>query len=153
VKHSHPPPMRLFLLLALAACGASKPSPAPGTGGTAQAPPPAERVTLDRDYPRLAQRATELYRDVAGVFAAAGDNCPAATQKLGELQRAYADVVAANAKVLRDGRARELRAALASHEEDLDASAKAIVESSTMESCSQDVAFNDAFDNLVGAPP
>ncbi|HVK82517.1 MAG TPA: hypothetical protein VM513_00350 [Kofleriaceae bacterium] len=146
--------MRLLVLLALSACAASKPSPAPGTGGTAQAPPPpAEPVTLDRDYPRLAERATQLYRDVAGVFASAGNNCPAATEKLGELQRAYADVVAANAKVLRDGRARELRAALVPHEQELDASAKAIVESPTMESCSQDIAFNDAFDNLVGAPP
>lgn len=146
--------MRLLLVLALAACGATKSSPAPATGTTAQAqPPPPAPVTLDRDYPRLAERATQLYRDVAGVFAVAGDNCPAATQKLAELQRAYADVVAANAKVLRDGRARELRAALASHEQDLDASAKAIVESPTMESCSQDVAFTDAFDNLVGAPP
>lgn len=145
---------RLSLVLALAACGASKPPPEPAAPTTQQQqPPPAEATTLDRDYPRLAERATQLYREVAGVFDVAGENCPAATSKLSELQRTYADVVAANAKILREGRARELRPALAAHEQELDASAKAIVESKTMATCSQDKAFTTAFDELVGAPP
>ncbi|MDX2094082.1 MAG: hypothetical protein SFX73_39995 [Kofleriaceae bacterium] len=145
---------RLSLALALAACGASQPPPAAVPPPTQHpAAPPAEAATLDRDYARLAERATQLYREVASVFDVAGENCSAATMKLAELQRTYADVVAANAKILREGRARELRPALAAHEQELDASAKAIVESKTMQTCSTDKAFTHAFDDLVGAPP
>ena len=142
-----------FVLL-VTACGSSKPkteSPPPPTPTEQPAKP--EAVTLDRDYPQLATRATQLYREVASVFDVAGENCPAATEKLAALQKAYADVVAANAKVLRDGRARELRAALVAHEQELDASAQSIVKSKTMATCSQDRAFTTAFDDLVGAPP
>jgi hypothetical protein len=145
--------LSIVAVVVVAAC-ASKPAPVPVEPGTTHAPPPpAQPVALDRDYGKLAERATQLYRDVAGVFAAAGEDCPAAAQKLAELHDSYADVVAANEKVLHEGRARELRSALAAHEQDLDASARAIVESSTMATCSQDRAFTDAFDDLVGAPP
>lgn len=146
--------MRSFaFVLLLAACSSSSPATRPAPPAPAEQTAAAEPVTLDRDYPRLAERATQLYREVAGVFDVAGENCPAATTKLSELQRTYADVVAANAKILREGRARELRPALAAHEQELDASAKAIVESKTMATCSQDKAFTNAFDELVGAPP
>jgi hypothetical protein len=113
----------------------------------------ATDAPLDRDLPRLAERATRLYQDVVQVFASAGEDCAAATTKLAAMQKTYADVVAANAKVLHDGRAKELRVALEAHADDLDAAARSIVGSPTMKHCSPDHAFTDAFDELVGAPP
>jgi hypothetical protein len=130
----------------------AKPSPAPAAAPVEVVVDAAVPVALDQDLPRLAERATKLYQEVAQAFATTG-NCAAATAKLKELQATYADVIAANAKVLHDGRARELRAALEPHAEALDASAKAIVESPAMSACSQDRAFTDSFDELVGAPP
>jgi len=123
----------------------TQPTPPPDA-----APPP---VALDQDLPRLAQRATALYQEVASAFASAGVDCAAATTRLVALQQTYADVIAANAKILHDGRARELRAALEPHAEALDAAAKAIVDSPTMSKCSQDRAFTNTFDELVGTPP
>lgn len=148
----------LLALGGLAACPPRTTAPVPVTPPQQQphvAPADAALVpvTLDRDLPRLAARATKLYQDVVVVFTASGEDCAAAAAKLGALQTTYADVVAANAKVLHDGRARELRAALEPHADALDAAAKAIVESKTMTKCSGDRAFTDAFDNLVGAPP
>lgn len=116
-------------------------------------PVAAPVVALDQDLPRLAQRATKLYQDVAEAFAAVSEDCAAATTRLRALQQTYADVVAANAKVLHDGRARQLRAALEPHAEALEAAAKAIVDSRTMAKCAPDRAFTDTFDELVGAPP
>lgn len=145
-----------WIALVFAACGAPAPVPQPRPPtnppptATLDAGPP---LPLDRDLPLLAQRSTRLYQDVVAVFANAGGDCAAATTKLGALQTTYAEVVAANAKVLHDGRAREMRAALEPHADALDAAAKAIVESPTMSKCSPDHAFTDAFDNLVGAPP
>ncbi len=145
----------LPIALILASC--RHPAPAPAT--TAPPPPPpaalvdAAPLPLDRDLARLAERATRLYQDVAAAFASSGVDCAGATTKLGTLQRTYADVVAANAKVLHESRANELRAALESHADVLDAVARSIVESPTMKHCSADHAFTDAFDALVGAPP
>ena len=172
------PPRRRVLLAALiafagagaaASCGHRDPGPAkPGGAGGAGSgsgsaagqptPPPAGSPApaappLDRDYPRLAERAVSLYTEVAEAFRAAGGDCPAATAKLGALAAAYADVVTANAKVLREGRAKELRPALAKHADPFDAAAKSIVESPTMATCYADPAFTKAFDDLVGAPP
>lgn len=135
-----------------AGCG----SPGPARPGTAAAPAdaaPAEPPPLDRDYPRLAERAASLYEEIAAAFGAAGEDCPRAIARLGELTASYRDVVAANAKVLYEGRARELKPALAAHGDRLDAAARSIVESPTMARCSQDPAFTKAFDDLVGAPP
>lgn len=151
----------LGIVLLLAACPhpAEKPTPKPpdpptGGSGTATAPPDAAPPrSLDQDLPRLAGRATKLYQDVAAAFAAAGEDCAGATAKLGALQTEYGEVVIANAKVLHDGRARELRVALEPHATELDAAAKSIVDSVTMRTCAPDHAFTDAFDKLVGAPP
>lgn len=150
MKSSYAP----WLVLAIAACGPSA-TAAPPTTPAPPAPPAdaAVPLPLDRDLPLLAQRATRLYQDVAQAFGAVGEDCAAATARLGELLQAHADVVAANAKVLHEGRAGELRAALEPHAPVLDAAAKAIVESPTMSRCAEDVAFTDAFDRLVGAPP
>jgi hypothetical protein len=145
----------LAALGALAAC--PQPAPAPISTTTPVAPivvaDAGPDAPLDRDLSRLAARATKLYQDVAAAFTEAGADCAAASSKLGALQTTYADVVAANAKVLHEGRARELRVALEPHSDALDAAAKAIVESKTMSKCSPDKSFTDAFDNLVGAPP
>jgi hypothetical protein len=109
-------------------------------------------VPLDRDLPRLAERGTKLLAELAAAFASAGEDCAVAITKLTELRASYADVIAANAQVLRDGRAADLKAALDAHEDANSASAKAIVESKTMAACATDRAFTDAFDELV-APP
>ncbi|MBA3463298.1 MAG: hypothetical protein H0T46_25305 [Deltaproteobacteria bacterium] len=146
----------LVALSILTACPQPAPAPVP------LVPTPSTPVAvadaapdgpLDLDLPRLAARATKLYQDVAVAFAEAGEDCAAAASKLAALQTAYADVVTANAKVLHEGRARELSGALEPHADALDTAAKAIVGSKTMSKCSPDRAFTDAFDNLVGAPP
>ena len=116
-------------------------------------PDAAPTVTLDQDLPRLAERSTRLYQDIAAAFASVGGDCPAATARLRILQQANADVVAAIAKVLHDGRARNMRTALEPHSETLGAAAKAIADSPTMMKCQFDRPFTDTFDDLVGAPP
>lgn len=151
--------LSIALLVAAGACPGpaaappKPPEPAPGSGAASAPPPDAAPLALDQDLPRLATRSIKLYQDVAAAFTAAGADCAAATAKLGALQTDNADVIAANAKVLHDGRARELRAALEPHAADLDAAAKTIVDSTTMKTCSPDRAFADSFDKLVGAPP
>jgi len=128
----------------------------PASSGPA-APPadaaPADARPLDRDYARLAERAVVLYEAVAEAFHAAGQDCARATARLGELGGTYRDVVTANAKILHEGRARELKQALVQHGDRFDAAAKAIMESSTMARCFEDPGFTKAFDDLVGAPP
>ena len=116
-------------------------------------PDAAPAVALDQDLPRLAERSTRLYQEIAAAFASVGGDCPAATARLRTLQQANADVVTAIAKVLHDGRARDMRAALEPHNETLGAAAKAIADSPTMVKCQSDRAFTDTFDDLVGAPP
>lgn len=112
-----------------------------------------DAASLDQDLPRLAQRSLVMYQDVANAFAASGDDCVAATAKLGQLAGMYRDVVMANAKVLRDGRAKQLQAALDPHGDAFDGAARAIIQSPTMSKCSQDPAFAKAFDELLEAPP
>src|SRR4051812_16765627 len=149
---------RVLWIALLVGCGhpAPAPSPPPHVVGPAPVAPPPDAgppPPLDRDLPRLAALATKLYQDIDAAFAAAGEDCAAAVQKLTALHTTYAEVVVANAKVLRDGRTRDLRAALEPHAADLDAAAKAIVQSRTMATCSPDHVFTDSFDALVGAPP
>jgi hypothetical protein len=143
-----------------AGCG----TPARPGGGSAAPPPPpparprpaapaADTNGLEQDYPRLADRAVTLYEAVADAFRAAGEDCAQATRRLDAIAAANRDVVAANVKVLHDGHARELKQALAARGDQLDAAARAIVESPTMAKCSQDPAFTRSFDDLVGTPP
>ncbi len=125
---------------------------APADAG-APAPTPAANATpLDQDLPRLVERALALYRDVAGALAASGNDCAAASARLRALSERYRDVVTANAKVLHDGRARQLRAALEAHGDEFDAAAQAVVQSPVMAKCASDAAFGKAFDDLL-APP
>ncbi|MEJ7602430.1 MAG: hypothetical protein WKG01_31350 [Kofleriaceae bacterium] len=114
---------------------------------------PVDAPGLDQDLPRLAERSVKLYQEVQAAFTAAREDCAAAARALESLRERYADVVVANAKILHDGRAKQLRTALQPHEEQLDAAAKAIVQSPTLSACSQDEPFARAFDQLVGAPP
>jgi hypothetical protein len=115
--------------------------------------PDAPSGPLDRDLPRLAERSVALYAAVSDAFRTAGADCAAATKQLGTLRTEYAEVIAANAKVLHDGRSKELKAALVKHDDKLEASAKEIVGSQTIKACASDRAFTKAFDDLVAAPP
>lgn len=148
--------MTRVLWIALAAvisCGHPAPpptSPAPPT--TTPPDAPVADTNLDHDLGRLAIRSMQMYQEVAAAFAASADDCAAATAKLTAIHQSYADVMSAIAKVLHDGRARELRAALEPNADALDAAAKAIVDSKTMRTCSPDRAFTAAFD-FIGAPP
>jgi hypothetical protein len=145
--------MRIIALLLLLACGHS---PTPPTGGSGTAAitddalvAPDAPATLDQDLPRLAERAVKLYEDVASAFATAGEDCNAATTMLRTLTATHAEVVAANGKVLRDGRGMQLKIALRAHEDKLDAAAKAIVGGKTLAACARDDAFAKAYEELV----
>lgn len=137
-----------------AGCGTpAKPPPTPPPA----APPPADAappdaLALDRDYSQLAERAVKLYEAVAEAFRAAGEDCARATSGLAGLAGAYRDVAAANAKILHEGRARELKQALDRYADRFEVAAKAIVDSPTMARCTGDPAFTQAFDDLIGAP-
>lgn len=144
--------MRWLIVLAVACGHPQPPTPSAGSNTPSDAST-IDAAPLDTDLPRLAQRAVELYKDVAAAFTAAGTDCGAATAKLRELTTKHAEVVAANAKVMRDGRGMKLKIALRSHEVEFDAAAKSIIGSPTLPACSQDETFAKAFDELVGAPP
>jgi hypothetical protein len=150
-------PRAIVLVIALAAC----PRPAPESATPITPAAPADAAVpldagppppLDEDLPRLALRGVELYEELVRVFAESGKDCPAAAAKLRAMQPTYADVVAANAKVLHAGGAKSLRAALEVHAARFDAAAKSIASSDTMAECSDVREFTDAFDALVAAP-
>lgn len=90
-----------------------------------------------------------MYEAVAATFTATSEDCTAATAKLDELATSFADVIAANAAVMKSHRAKELRAALAPHQERFDVAAKSIMSSKTLTTCSSDKAFEHAFDRLM----
>ena len=139
----------LALALLVAACSHTAEPATPGTGSAPPSQGSGSGVALDRDLPKLAERALALYQGVAAAFAATGEDCAAATAKLEGLVKDYADVIAANAKVLHDHRAKEMRAALEPHQKDLDAAAHAIMDSKTLATCSPDKRFETAFDRLM----
>ncbi len=146
-----------MLAIALAACPAPAPAPAQPSqpADAAITSRPADAATplpLDEDLPRLALRGVELYEAIVRVFASAGKDCAVATAQLRELQPTYAEVAVANAKVLHEGGAKALRAALEPHAARLDAAAKAIAGSMTLAECSGDRELTNAFDTLT-APP
>jgi len=148
--------MRWLAIAVLAACGhaAPPPGPTPGTthvvadAGVADTGP----VGLESHLDELAKRSTQLYKDLARALDEANGDCAAATSKIDALVTTYADVTAANARVLHAGhdRVKQLKAALAPYEDELDAAAKKIVESPTMRACSQDAGFAKVMDRLVG---
>jgi hypothetical protein len=152
---------RAIWILAAVACS-GRPAPPPPAmpvaapvidAAVADAAVPADAAALEQDLPRLAERSLAMYRDVADALAASGVDCGAAITKLRAMTAGYRDVVGANAKVLRDGRAAELRAALAPHNDAFDGAARAIMESPTMSACAPDPAFARAFEDLLEPPP
>jgi len=151
--------MRWLAIAVLVGCGHAAPPPGP-TPGTTHATPDAGTtadagpVGLESNLPELAKRSVALYQDLAKALAESNGDCAGATAKIDALATAYAEVTAANAHVLHAGHARvkELKAALAPYDAELDASAKQIADSPTMRSCSQDAGFAKAMDRLVGEP-
>jgi hypothetical protein len=148
--------LRVIWVAAAVACSARPPAP---VQPPPPPPPPAvadagviDAAPLDQDLPRLVERLLAMYQDVARAFAASGEDCAAATARLRELAGRHREAATANAKVLHDGRDRELRAALGPRSEAFDEAAAAVVQSPTMSKCARDPAFAKAFDALV-APP
>jgi hypothetical protein len=148
--------MTRWLVIAALGC-ASHPAPAtvqaqppPRPAEVTPPPPPAPPPPLDRDLQRLADRSLAMYRALATALTEAGEDCAAGVAKLDALTAEYGDVVAANTKIIHDGRGAELRAALASHEAELAQAAKQVMSSPVIAHCIEDAAFVAAFDRLVG---
>lgn len=150
--------MRVMWIAAAIVCSAAcsgRPPPAPAAAPVAvviDAGAPPDAAPLDQDLPRLAERSLVMYRDIARALAESGEDCAAAVTRLHELAGRYRDVTVANAKVLHDGRASELKAALAPHGAEFDDAAAAVVHSAAVARCARDRAFGRAFDELL-APP
>lgn len=150
----------IWIALAIACSGRSSgpapAQPAPPGPQSPQSPvdagPAIDATPLDQDLASLVERSLAMYQEVARAFADSRDDCAAATARLRQLAGRYRDVAAANARVLHDGRDKELRAALGPRSEQFDAAAAAVVQSPIMSRCAQDRAFGKAFDELV-APP
>src|SRR5262249_28156808 len=119
-----------------------------GGGGSGSGSAAASDPTLDHDLAKLAKLSVGMYKDMGAAFTVAGADCKPATQKLGELAKQYRDVPIANAKVLHDHRAKDMRAALAPFQAELDTAGQSIASSKTLATCSGDKAFEDAFDKL-----
>lgn len=154
------PMSRLALILVVVGCG-SKPSapsnpdrPALGSGsaqgstGEPAATPDAP-LTFDRDYPRVVEAAIAMYSDLHAALAATTE-CAAATAALGTVQAQYAELIAANATIAREGRIGELKVALAPREEQFAAAAKAVMELPVLPACAKDAGFTRAFGRLTG---
>jgi len=142
----------LWIAAAIACSGRSSGPPPAQPAPVAAADAAVEATPLDQDLSKLVERSLAMYQDVARAFEASQGNCAAATARLRELAGRYRDVAVANAKVLHDGRDKELRAALGPRGEQFDAAAAAVVQSPIMSKCAQDRSFGKAFDELV-APP
>ena len=143
---------RWVLLAMIAACGhAAPPAPQPAIGTTHAAPVDAPRA-LEDDLPRLADRAVTFYAQWQQAMADAGQDCAVATAKVNTVADANADFIAANAKIEKQGHDRivALRQALEPHATELDASAKAIVQSPAMAACHTNTEFAHAIDRLQG---
>ncbi|MGE0871571.1 MAG: hypothetical protein AB7P03_23630 [Kofleriaceae bacterium] len=146
---------RALVVVVMLGCGA-RTQPAPPSQPIAEpAPPidaaPAEPLPLDQDLPSLARRALQLFEQLDQALAASGQDCAIATAKIRELVTAYGDVIAANGKVVREGRQAQLKQALAPYDAQMDAAARSIAGSPALASCVQNAEFTAAFDALV--PP
>lgn len=147
---------RAWLVSFAIGCGHPSSPATPGRGSAAPNPTSdaavGQSVALDQDLPLLAERAVKLYLDWQTVLRDAGSDCAAAATKMNAIADANADVIEANRKVLHGSRDRvkALRVELDKHQAELDASAKAIVESPAMAKCSNDPAFSKALDRLGG---
>lgn len=152
--------LRLSLVL-LVACGQKTSTPANpdhaalGSGGaTTQtgeqvAVTPDAPLPFDRDYPRIVEAAIAMYGDLHAALAATTD-CVVATTALGTVQTKYAELIAANAAIAREGRIAELKTAMAPREEQFAAAAKAVMELPVLPACAKDSAFTRAFGRFTG---
>jgi hypothetical protein len=147
--------MRALLIACAIACSgrSDRPPPAQPVAPVVVVDAAVDAPPLDQDLPRLAERSLAMFKDLVAAFSASGQDCAAAIAKMHELGDRYRDVTLANAKVLHDGRAKQLQAALAPHSAELDAAAAAVVHSAVVSSCAEDRAFSKAFDELVSPPP
>jgi hypothetical protein len=155
--------LRASLLVVILGCGGRQPPPPPenGSAEVRVAPPPVDAGVpvdapvgpLDQNLDRLAERSVTLYGEIVKAFDAAGENCGAAAGKLDQLTTTHAEVIAANAKVLHEGREMQLKIALRRFDDQFQRSAKAIVQSKTIAACFQDAAFAKALEGLVGPRP
>jgi hypothetical protein len=148
--------VHLFVL----GCGHPTPPPQPPPVATARtvdaAVPTADgAAALDDDLPRLAARAVLLYQAWQHALEDAGEDCAKAAAGMNAVADQYADVIAANARVLKAGRdkVKALRNALAPHQADMDAAAAAIMRSKALAACTQDHQFVTALDRIGGSPP
>jgi hypothetical protein len=141
-------------LALIVGCGHAAPPPAPPVvTATHQSPPDAAiDAPLDDDLDALATRAVKMYQDWQHALDEANGDCAAATAKINALADANADVIAANARIQRAGHDKivQLRAALEPHSAELDASAKAIMQSPTRQGCAHDPGFAHAIDRIGG---
>jgi len=145
--------LRVIWLVAITACSGQPPPPAhPAPAATAGDAGVPSTAALEHDLAKLVERSLVMQRDVAAALAASNGDCAAAAARLGQLAGTYRDVVAANAKVFRDGRSQALRDAMEPHGAAFDDAAQAIMQSPTMASCAQDGAFAQAFDRLFEPP-
>jgi hypothetical protein len=149
--------LRWLAIAALASCGHAPPASSE-TGATHATPVavPADAAQppgLDDDLPKLAERSTALYQQLAKVLGPPGSTaCAAIARELDKVAGENADVLAANAKVLHAGhdKIQALKNAIEPHQDALDAAAKTISESQTMKTCAEDAGFAKAIDRLLG---
>ena len=112
------------------------------------APPPP----LDRDPPRLAARAVDMMQAIATALVDSGEDCAGAAAKLDTIRGEFADLLAANAAMLADGRKAELKAAIAPRQADLDAAATRVFGAKALVACVHDAAFTHSFSLTIGGP-
>lgn len=138
-----------MIVLALALVGCGRKSTPPGPSATAAGDAAVVDAPLDRDLARLVARGLELFHAIGAALETANGDCAVATRLLEDLAAQYADVTAANDKIMREGREVELKAALQAHEAALSAAAQKLMTSKTMATCAQDPAFGAAFEAIV----
>jgi hypothetical protein len=114
-----------------------------------------ETVALEDDPPRLAARAVELYQAWEHALMDAGEDCAKATANLEAVASKYADVIAANQRLIKEGhdKIKAVKEALAPHDAEMNAAAEAIVHSKAMAACASNPAFARATDRIGGSPP
>jgi hypothetical protein len=138
----------LALVAAMACKSAPSPSPAPPPPPRVveAPPPPPPPPPLDRDPSRLVDRLLAMFTDVPAALVGPCDGVKAA---LAGLSDRYADVIAANAKVVSEGRAGELRAAIVARRDEVAAAGRAMMTALTKASCGSDPDFIAAFDKVA----
>ena len=153
-----------WVAVMLLGCGHAAPAPRPPSPPVARpapapdaAPPAADAsaVALEADLPRLAARAVEMFQAWQRALEGAGDDCAKATAAMNQVAEQYADVIAANARVLAAGHDKivALKQALAPHDAEMTAAAEAIVHAPAMAKCGSDQAFVQSIDRVGGSPP